>query len=169
MVGDYNVEEFHSGDGALVRDNAVFALAHLYSALKLRPTGLVFHKECRRDNHDCPGHKVDKADMIRRVVDFMQTLDGNRPPEQPRTGVVDSSDGTLNLRSSAGPRNTIVSILRNGDKVTVLDETKVGSATWYYLKVEDGRTGWAAARYVTLTLPAGAMGGSPRLRKGARK
>lgn len=151
MVGDYNVEEFDSGDGALVRDNAVFALAHLYRAINVSPSGLVFHKECRRDNHDCPGRKVDKADMIRRVVEFMRALDGNPPAEQPRTGVVESADGTLNLRVSAGPRSTIVSILRNGDAVGILDETLVGSATWYYLKLEDGRTGWAAARYVTLT------------------
>lgn len=71
MVGDYNVEEFNSGDGALVRDNAVFALATLYRAMGASPYGLVFHKECIADNHDCPGHKVNKADVISRVATLM--------------------------------------------------------------------------------------------------
>jgi hypothetical protein len=35
MVGDYGSEEFNSGDGSLVRDNAVFAMAHLYRKLNL--------------------------------------------------------------------------------------------------------------------------------------
>jgi hypothetical protein len=149
MVGDYSAEEFNSGDGAQVRDNAVFAMAHLYRALGLSPSGLVFHKECRRDNHDCPGRKVDKADMIRRVFDFLATL-GGAPAAEPSTGVVASSDGRLNLRTSAGTRSAIVSVLSNGDKVTVLDETTVGSTRWLYVRVDDGRTGWAAARYVTV-------------------
>ena len=149
MVGDFGSEEFDSGDGALVRDNSVFAMAHLYRALKLSPSGLVFHKECRRDNHDCPGRKVDKADMIRRVADMIRTLSGGAPVDPPK-GVVSSSDGTLNLRASAGVKGTIVSILNNGDRVEILDETMVGSARWLYVEVDDGRTGWAAARYISV-------------------
>jgi hypothetical protein len=152
MVGDFSVEEFNSGDGALVRDNAVFALAHLYRALRLSPSGLVFHKECRRDNHDCPGRKVDKADVIRRVSELMAALGGEPPPaETATTGTVSSSDGSLNLRTSAGTRSMIVSVLSNGDEVTILDDTMVGQTKWLYVRVADGRTGWAAARYVTIT------------------
>lgn len=149
MVGDYGSEEFNSGDGSLVRDNTVFAMAHLYRALKFKPSCLVFHKECRRDNHDCPGRKVDKAAMIRRVVDTIRTLDGAGPPTgAPKIGVVSSNDGTLNLRTSAGVRSAIISILNDGDRVTILDETTVGPTKWLYVNVEDGRTGWAAARYI---------------------
>lgn len=68
MVGDYATEEFDSGDGALVRDNAVFAMATLCKALNLDPKFLTFHKDCTRDNHDCPGRKVNKADVINRVL-----------------------------------------------------------------------------------------------------
>ena len=124
-------------------------MAHLYRALKLSPSGLVFHKECRRDNHDCPGRKVDKADMIRRVADMIRTLSGGGPVDPPK-GVVSSSDGTLNLRASAGVKGTIVSILNNGDRVKILDETMVGAARWLYVEVDDGRTGWAAARYISV-------------------
>jgi Bacterial SH3 domain len=47
-------------------------------------------------------------------------------------------------------RGTIVSILHNDETVTILDETKVGSSRWLYVKVNDGRTGWAAARFITI-------------------
>src|SRR4051812_38980705 len=67
MVGDYNAEEFDTGDGALVRDNAVFALAVLFRAIDVSPAKLVFHKECKADNHDCPGKNVNKGAMIGRV------------------------------------------------------------------------------------------------------
>lgn len=71
MVGDYNVEEFDSGDGALVRDNAVFLVACLNKRFGFDPGDLTFHVECRRDNHDCPGHKVVKSRFIDRVRMYM--------------------------------------------------------------------------------------------------
>lgn len=83
MVGDYSVEEFDSGDGAMVRDNAVFALATLFTVLNLDPVFLAFHKDCKRDNHDCPGRKVNKADVIQRVKLAM----GQRAPETVVTGL----------------------------------------------------------------------------------
>lgn len=67
MVGDYSTEAFDSGDGAKVRDNAVAAIAALCSVLKLDPATLRFHRECKRDHHDCPGARVDKSDFIARV------------------------------------------------------------------------------------------------------
>lgn len=146
MVGDYTAEKFSSGDGALVRDNAVFAMALLYKVLDVSPTTLVFHKECRRDNHDCPGHNVDKRDMIARVLRAMGDDAPDRPAE--KSGIVASNDGSLNLRVSAGARSALVGILRNDEKVKVLDETTIGSTKWFYVTTADGRTGWAAARFI---------------------
>jgi hypothetical protein len=57
MVGDYNKEEFNSGDGAMVRDNAVFLIAALNLKFNFDPGDLTFHVECKQDNHDCPGRK----------------------------------------------------------------------------------------------------------------
>lgn len=81
-VGDYSVEEWDFGDGEKVRDNAVFALATLYRALGLDPHGLVFHKECALDNHDCPGRKVIKSDVIARVTALWRGLPP-QPDENP--------------------------------------------------------------------------------------
>ena len=75
MIGDYATESFDEGPGAQVRDNMVAALAALHRKLELRPDGfklgvrgLHFHKECRRDHHDCPGRNVVKADVVARVL-----------------------------------------------------------------------------------------------------
>ena len=74
MVGDYDQEEFNSGDGALVRDNAVFLIAALNLKFDFDPDDLKFHVECKKDNHDCPGKKVVKAEVISRVRAMMAAL-----------------------------------------------------------------------------------------------
>lgn len=97
MVGEYNIEEFNSGDGAMVRDNAVHALAVLHRKLSLRPdgykygvSGLHFHIECVHDNHDCPGTKArNKPDLVARILARMDQLAGAAPmvaqaPPSPR-------------------------------------------------------------------------------------
>lgn len=144
MVGDYAVEPFDSGDGAMVRDNAVFAMAHLFKAIGVSPTTLVFHRECVQDHHDCPGRLVDKTDMIRRVTELMATLGVDAPPAKPQ--IVKSPDGTLNLRSNAGADSLITGILKNGDAVEIIDRN--AAATWGYVRASDGRTGWVNVRYL---------------------
>lgn len=67
MVGDYGREPFDSGDGASVRDLAVAWIAALNKKFGFNPADLTFHKECTRDNHDCPGRLVSKPDVIARV------------------------------------------------------------------------------------------------------
>lgn len=67
MVGDFSKEPFDSGAGALVRDNAVEALAVLHAVAGLDPGTLRFHKEDPKTTHNCPGKLVDKAAMIHRV------------------------------------------------------------------------------------------------------
>ena len=57
MIGNYaqGSESFDSGDGALVRDNAAFAIAVVMAKLGLSPNrDLVFHRDCSADHHDCP-------------------------------------------------------------------------------------------------------------------
>lgn len=82
MVGDYNTEEFNSGDGAQVRDNAVFWIAALNNRFGFKAEDLTFHVECKQDNHDCPGRKVVKADVIARVVAEMARQKGLPAPER---------------------------------------------------------------------------------------
>ena len=77
MVGNFEVggDDFHSGEGAKVRDNAVSTLAILaerfgwddLSAFELGSRGLHFHRECAQDRHACPGSRVSKSDLLDRV------------------------------------------------------------------------------------------------------
>ena len=86
MVGDYNAESFATGDGALVRDNAIFWIAALNHKFGFDPNDLTFHVECKRDNHDCPGKNVVKGDVIAAVIAEMGRQTGNPtpPPLVPR-------------------------------------------------------------------------------------
>lgn len=91
MVGDFAVEPFDSGDGALVRDNAVFAMAVLCKCFGWDPAvAIVFHKDCQLDNHDCPGKLVTKADIMMRVKAEMErpnTVAPAAPPPLPNIPV----------------------------------------------------------------------------------
>jgi hypothetical protein len=71
MVGDYNQEDFDHGPGGAVAENTVRALATLHSVLGLDPRQLKLHKEDPLTDHDCPGRRVDKATMIKRIQEAM--------------------------------------------------------------------------------------------------
>lgn len=81
LVGDFDSEDFNSGPGAIVRDNAIFVLAALHNRLGLRPdefelgkSGLHFHVDCKRDNHACPGRKVQREPLVQAVLEEMERL-----------------------------------------------------------------------------------------------
>lgn len=81
MIGDYSTESFTTGDGALVRDNAVHLVATVFKKMNWQPTpftawtnGLAFHRECTADNHACPGANVDKNTFVALVQAKMATL-----------------------------------------------------------------------------------------------
>jgi hypothetical protein len=88
MVGNYEVggDEFTSGLGAKVRDNAVQVLALLadsfgwrdLSDIVLAERGLHFHRECARDHHLCPGSRVDKIDVLERVAKIRNVASADR-------------------------------------------------------------------------------------------
>ena len=71
MLGNYASESFDSGRGAKVRDNTVSAIASLTAVLGLDPNSMKLHKEDPETDHDCPGKKVSKADVIERVKALM--------------------------------------------------------------------------------------------------
>ena len=76
MVGDYEPggDAFASGDGALVRNNAIWALAVLHKKFGFDPERLTFHRDCPRDRHACPGSQVEKEDIIMRVKTLMNAI-----------------------------------------------------------------------------------------------
>ena len=92
-AGNWNIEDFNSGDGAKVRDNFVFAAAVLHKHLGIRPDGYVkgqrglhLHRECDADGHfECPhaeGGNFSKADVVDRILKQMEAL-GPLTPDPP--------------------------------------------------------------------------------------
>jgi hypothetical protein len=63
----------------------------------------------------------------------------------------------LNLRAGPGTKTNIVGILLKYDRITVLEQTRIGRATWYSIEASGGYTnGWVNARYVEFgQAPAG--------------
>ncbi len=72
MLGDYDHDEFNSGRGALIKANAVLAIAALSAYLHLDPATMRLHREDPLTDHHCPGDNVDKAEFIALVREAMR-------------------------------------------------------------------------------------------------
>jgi hypothetical protein len=70
MLGDYDTEDFDIGRGAMVRDNAVAAIAILSAVLGIDPDTMRLHREDPRTTHHCPGDNVDKVGFIQLVKGY---------------------------------------------------------------------------------------------------
>lgn len=83
-TGNFNPghDDWDTGLGSQVRDNFVFVAAQLYFKLGLKLDPLVlhqsghhFHSYCKADGHSiCPGQKIDRADVVKRISAEMQLL-----------------------------------------------------------------------------------------------
>lgn len=77
MVGNYEMggDDFSTGEGAKVRDNAAAVLAILnerfnwgdFGDYAIGVRGLHFHRECVQDHHSCPGSMVSKPNILARI------------------------------------------------------------------------------------------------------
>jgi hypothetical protein len=83
MLGDYQTDEFDTGRGMKIRDNAVSAMASVSSVLGLDPTTMKLHHEDPQTTHrDCPGKNVMKPDIIMRVQAALASLHaGDHDPQ----------------------------------------------------------------------------------------
>ena len=88
MVGNYEAggDDFASGLGSKVRDNAVFVLATLCEKFgwDIGKT-LHFHRECPADHHACPGTRVSKNDIVQRVKALLESWGSAQAPALPET------------------------------------------------------------------------------------
>jgi hypothetical protein len=72
MLGNYDTEDFDSGRGLVVQQNAVAAIAILSKALGIDPETMMFHRDEPSTTKTCPGGNVDKAAFIAAVQGAMK-------------------------------------------------------------------------------------------------
>ena len=67
-----------------------------------------------------------------------------------RSGVVETSSGSLNVRSEPGGK--VVGTVAKGESVTVTEEKTDGDgALWYYIESAGGVKGWSMAKFIRLS------------------
>jgi hypothetical protein len=67
MLGNYDAEDFDSGRGLAVQQNAVAAIAILSKALGIDPETMMCHRDEPSTVKTCPGGNVDKGTFIQAV------------------------------------------------------------------------------------------------------
>jgi len=74
--------------------------------------------------------------------------------------LVDDPTGTpLNVR--AEPNGTILTTLRNGVSVAVIEERKLGTKRWLLVSLEGRQLGWIFGAYVVCPKAGGAVKAAP--------
>lgn len=164
MVGDFDSEDFNSGDGAQVRDLSLAWVAVLCKRFGFKPSDLTFHRECKLDNHACPGKTVVRTAVIQRVQALVGGVVIPEPPQPlppvvtkvpPREGVVDVAAGdTLNARAAPNVLGQVVARLVRGEHVTVIGEVQNGDTKWFNIERPHSSTAFVAARYVSAMIPS---------------
>jgi hypothetical protein len=77
QAGNFNTgyDDYNSGDGALVKASAVYALSTLCKRFKLDPQSIIPHSSCKIDGHfQCPGNEVSIAEVILSVTHQLEKL-----------------------------------------------------------------------------------------------
>lgn len=71
MLGYYDYESFDTGRGAVVRDNAMQALAIMCKRLHVNADTIKFHRDDPKTSKTCPGMKVKKSYVVNTVQEIM--------------------------------------------------------------------------------------------------
>lgn len=88
MVGDYNTEDFNTGRGLLVRQNAVAAIASLSTIIGLQADSLHLHHEDPKTTHKgCPGKNVVKSQIIAEVQALIEQRHSGDHSQLIKTGL----------------------------------------------------------------------------------
>jgi len=83
LLGDYENDDFESGRGLRVRENAVAALATLSAILGIDAHTIRLHREDPLTTHACPGKHVRKLEIIQEVQDLLIARHAGEHPIKP--------------------------------------------------------------------------------------
>jgi hypothetical protein len=143
MAGDFDTEPFDSGDGKMVRDLTVSWVAALNLRFGFKADDLTFHRECKVDNHACPGKLVQKGAFIDLVKARMADVGKNapaptKPADEPKPAEPAPSDVLFQVEGKmstfGGPRDTG---MRSSEGVALFDEPEFA---------RHGLDGWLLSR-----------------------
>jgi hypothetical protein len=110
-----------------------------------------------RPSHREPATRAGRA--ILGILTMVVLLSGatsahSQAPDEGFTAYVNTT--ALNLRAGPGTTANIVGIMLKYDRITVLEQTQIGRATWYSVEASGGYTnGWVNSRYVEFGEPPG--------------
>lgn len=68
MLGNYDTEDPNSGRGKKVVDTAINCIKAMNEFLKIGPETLKFHRDDPKTKKSCPGLRVIKQDLIKRLA-----------------------------------------------------------------------------------------------------
>ncbi len=99
----------------------------------------------------CSGYPTEYTFEMEKVLTDLPTKPQVASPEKPTTSspvtsstVVTVTWTSANIRSGAGNEFSVVTIVKKGDKLTVIGE----SGEWFNVRLENGQEGWISNRVV---------------------
>ncbi len=167
VVGYFDKQSKDKLDGVALK-TAVDAMAAMHLAMGWEPDpyqyrvrGLHFHRDDTSTSKSCPGSAVDKGQITKLINESMDRMQGvigidtaheddptdieERPAAAPRSfGVVQSTDGTLNVRASASQKAPVLRVLKNGERVEIMALAQNGATRWLRI----GSDEWVAGAYI---------------------
>jgi len=159
-VGDYDREDWDSGAGLKVHEQAVALFGECCKFYGWEPNGntIKLHYEDPATDHACPGSDVVKPDFIAEVTQYMgDGGDDQRPPQETEVaGVVYNltPGDTLNIRASPSTSAAVIGEADAGDLVTVVGDAYNGSTRWFRIRIGEAAGtgvavfGWASSNYI---------------------
>jgi hypothetical protein len=166
MCADFAKDDPNSGPGLAVKDTACKLIAALLNKLGLPANDdtLKLHKEDPGTDHDCPGKRIDKSDVVSRVRAYLadQAPAGEHDPTSiaeaakapeaksgPKAKIAFSNTEGLNLRAASGMSGPVLAVLDENTKLEINADANTGVTTWLYVNVPSiGKQGWVSSRFV---------------------
>lgn len=166
-MADFDHDDDDAGRGLVIKNTICEMIAAILRHQNLPVTDITvkLHRDDpHTTHHGCPGHDIEKADILARVMTYYNALgtpgehdheveipDALEPMKSDPKSYSSTVDG-LNLRSSGGMNGKIVTTLAKGQVVRVWSTSKNASTVWAHVTgTKDGTSffdGYVAMAYL---------------------
>ena len=135
-----------SAGWAKVRENGVELTKVLMKTYGIPASNVIMHKDCSGKN--CSSRMI--ANNYKEWNEFKKAIGSTSTLTETayhKLGKVNSSDGTLNVRSKPDASASLVATLKSGQEIEVTHKVSNG---WLKVKLSDGKVGYVNGTYVTI-------------------